>query len=248
MELLKGKTAFITGTNRGIGRACVEEFAAEGTNVIAHARKDSPEFRIWCSELAAKCGVMVTPVFFDMTDSVAMKTVVMGLVRAKTPINILVNCAGVAHGGLFQMTGMAKIREVFNVNLFAQMELTQLLLRWMMRCGPGAIVSLSSLLAFDLPAGECAYGVSKAALAAFTKTLAAETAKSGIRVNAVAPGLIDTDMAKLMEKSAEEEMLSNSAMHRLGRPDEIAKTIAFLASDASSFINGQVIKIDGGRA
>ena len=248
MADLKGKTAFITGTNRGLGKAFVEEFARCGANVIAHARKDSDEFRGVCSELGEKFGVKVMPVFFDMTDSTAMKGTVRQLIADKTPINVLVNSAGVAHGGFFRMTPMAKIREVMNINLFAQMELTQMLLRYMMRNKPAAIVNMSSLLGLDLPAGECAYGVSKAALAAFTETLAAETGPLGVRVNAIAPGLINTEMAQLMEKSAEDRMIINSALKRKGEPIEIARLAAFLASDESSYLNGQVIKIDGGRA
>lgn len=245
---LKGKTAFITGTNRGLGKAFVEVFASKGANVIAHSRKDTPAFREFLDKTASDHGVIITPVFFDMTDSVAMKAVVRSVVAAKTPVNILVNSAGVAHGGLFQMTAMDKIREVFAVNLFAHMELTQQLMRYMMRFPGGSIVNIASISGVDLKKGNCAYGVSKAALIAFTKTLAAEVAPSGLRVNAVCPGLTNTDMAGLMESKAGAEMIARSAMNRLGEPREIAEMVAFLASDAASFVNRQVICVDGGRA
>ena len=140
--MLKGKTALITGTNRGIGKALAVEFAKNGANVIAHARRETPEFVQMCADLAKEHGVSVTPLFFDMTDSDAMKTAVRNLVSAKTPIDVLVNNAGVAHGGLFQMTSMAKIREIFDVNLFSQMELTQLVLRVMVRRKGGSIVNM----------------------------------------------------------------------------------------------------------
>ena len=246
--MLKGKTAFITGTNRGLGKAFVEEFAKNRANVIAHARRETPEFVAFCKDVASSNNVMVTPVFFDMTDSLAMKNAIRGLIVAKTPVHILVNSAGVAHGGFFQMTSMAKIREVFDINLFTHMELTQLLLRWIIKVGHGSVINIASISGIDLKVGNCAYGVSKAAMIAFTKTLAAECGPLGVRVNAICPGLTATDMGAQMEEKAGKEMVARSAMNRLGRPEEIARTAVFLASDDASFVNGQIVSVDGGRA
>lgn len=245
--MLNGKTVLITGASRGIGKAMAEEFAACGASIIAHARHDTAQFQEWCNALTLRHNTTVTPVFFDMTDSEGMKSAVRRLISAKISVNVLVNNAGVAHGGLFQMTSMAIIRNIFDVNLFSQMELTQLLLRPMARQGGGSIINMGSMLGLDMPKGSCAYGLSKAALMNFTCTLAAECAPLGIRVNALAPGLVDTDMANLMEENAEKTMIAQCAMARRASPQEIARAALFLASESSSYINGQVIRINGGR-
>ncbi len=246
--MLKGKTAFITGTNRGLGKVFVEECAKNGADVIAHARKETLEFLSFLENIARTYGVKTKPVFFDMTDTEAMKNAVRQITLEKIPVNVLINSAGVAHGALLQMTAMAKIKEVFEINLFSHMQLTQLLLRYMVKSGGGSIVNIASVFGMDLQQGQCAYGLSKAALIAFTKTLAAECGANGVRVNAVAPGLTDTDMATEMEEKWQKQMIGASAMKRLARPEEIAKAVVFLASDESSFINGQVLRVDGGKA
>lgn len=244
--MLKGKTAFITGTSRGIGRAFVEEFARNGANVIAHARKETPEFLSFCAEVASAHGVSVRPVFFDMTDTSKMRDTVRNLVSAKVPVHVLVNNAGVAHSGLFQMTQVDKIKEVFEVNLFSNMALTQQLLRYIAKCGGGSVVNVASVSGIDILAGNCAYGVSKAALIAFTKTLAAECGANGVRVNAIAPGAVDTDMADLMDERSKSGKAQRCAMNRRALPQEIARAAVFLSSDNASFVNGSVLRVDGG--
>ena len=122
--MLKGKTAFITGTNRGLGKAFVEEFAKNGANVIAHARNETPGFQFFCEDIASRHGVKVTPVFFDMTDSVAMREAVRKIVVSKTPVDVLVNNAGVTDNALFQMSSEKMLRNEFEVNVFAPFMLT----------------------------------------------------------------------------------------------------------------------------
>lgn len=244
--MLKGKTAFITGTNRGIGKALVEEFAKNGADVIAHARRETPEFLSFCAEVASAHGVSVRPVFFDMTDIPKMKDAVRSLISSKVPVHILVNNAGVAHSGLFQMTPIDKIKEVFEVNLFSNMALTQQLLRYIVKCGGGSILNVASVSGIDILVGNCAYGVSKAALIAFTKTLAAECGANGVRVNAIAPGATDTDMVNQMDEKARNGKIQRCAMNRRGLPLEIARTAVFLSSDNASFVNGSILRVDGG--
>lgn len=246
--MLKNKTVLITGARGGIGRSIAKAFAQVGTNLILHSRNESAEFSEFCHCLENEYHVTVSQIYFDMTEYSAMKTVLREIVADKTPLDVLVNNAGVPHVGLFQMTSMQTIREVFEINLFAQMELTQFLLRKMVKQGKGVIVNLSSCFGLDLSTGGCAYGISKAAIAAFTKTLAAEVGPMGIRVNAVAPGLIDAGMADAMGPKSRDRMIRDCAMGRLGTPEEVAKSVVFLSSDASSYINGQILRIDGGHA
>lgn len=244
--LLKNRNVIITGTNRGIGKSMLEHFAREGANIWAHARTETEEFSEFIKIQDQNSEGTITPIYFDVTNKEQMKEQVNFIYKSTKNIDVLVNNVGVAHGGLFQMTTVDEIRSVFDVNFFAVVELTQLISRAMVRKKSGSIINLSSISGIDLHSGNCAYGVSKAALIAFTKTLSAELAFFGVRVNAIAPGLTDTDMAILMEEKSGISMLRESAMGRLARPEEIAKLAVFLASDDSSFITGQVIRCDGG--
>lgn len=244
--LFQGKTVFVTGSRRGIGRAMVEAFAKEGAHVIAHSRKRTDDFINDMESIAKTYSVTIDPIYFDMTDTKAMKEAITPFYKSKTNIDILINNAGVAHGGLFQMTPVSHIREIFEINLFSMMELTQLLTKLMVRRKSGCIINMASIAGMDLKAGNCAYGASKAGVIAFTKTLSAELAPIGIRVNAIAPGLTDTHMAEQMEEKSGKAMVMSTSMNRLGRPQEIANTALFLASDAASFITGQVLRVDGG--
>lgn len=243
---LKGKNALVTGTNRGIGRVIIEKFASQGVNIWAHARKKDEEFERRLGQLRDSYGVWIRPVYFDVTETELMKKEIMPIIKGGEKIDILVNNAGIAHGGFFSMTKIEKIKEVFDVNFFSVMELTQLILRKMMRQKSGAIINMSSIAAIHVRPGNSAYGVSKAAVKMWGETLAAEMATYGIRVNNIAPSLTDTDMACQMEAKAEERMIQNSAMKRLASPEEIANVVAFLASDEASFINGHTLIVDGG--
>jgi len=245
--VLKGKNAIVTGSNRGIGKAIVEEFAQCGCNIWACARKENPEFEAHITELAEKYGVWIKPVYFDLSSEEALKAGFKQIYREKLPVDILVNNAAMGYSAMFSLTPMQKVRKLYEVNVFSVLALTQLVLKRMVQQKSGSIVNLASVAGLEAHHGDASYGSSKAAIISFSQVLAAEMAEFGIRVNAVAPGPTDTEMIVQFAETAKGRIVDNVAMGRMARPEEIAKVVRFLASDEASFVNGQVLKVDGGK-
>lgn len=245
--MLKGKNAIVTGTRRGIGYAILEEFAKNGANVWACARRQDDNFEEEINQIAEENGVWIKPIYFDLTDSESIKSSLQLVIKEKLPIDILVNNAGISHGGLLTMTPIVKVKEVFEVNYFAQLQIMQLVVRVMMRQKSGSIVNMVSVGGIETAPGYLAYGSSKAALLYATKSVSHELGEYGIRLNAVAPGLTNTEMGNHKSNEEIQKVLNRSSLHRMANPEEIAKCVSFLASDKASFITGQVLIADGGR-
>lgn len=244
--LLSGKNVIITGTNRGIGRAMLEEFAKNGADIWAHARVETPEFIEEINNVATQYGVQIRPLCFELTDYDAMKAAVKKIMSTKLPVDALVNNAGITYNALFQMSSVDQLRNQLEVNFVSVFLFTQYISKLMTRQQKGSIINIASTAAFDGNPGKSVYGATKAAVIAMTDSIAAELGTSGVRANCIAPGITETEMLATMPEAVVEAAKANADMRRGGEPSEIAKTAVYLASDLSSYITGQTIRVDGG--
>jgi len=245
--LLKNKTAVITGSNRGIGLKMLEIFSKNGADVVACSRNLNEDFLNQIKKLKKKFNNNIFPVKLDLKNEDSVKKAFDEINSLNLDINILINNAGIIHTALYQMTSIKKLKEIFQINFFSQTIFTQYILKSMIRKKNGSIIYISSSSAIDSNLGRSAYSASKAAIISQSKTLSKELGSLNIRVNTIAPGLTSTDMMK-DNTPAEviKEVTSNLSLKRVANPEEIANLALFLASDLSSYITGQVIRIDGG--
>lgn len=237
----------ITGANRGIGKTLVEVFAANGHNVWACARKQNPDFEEQLRNLSTQHNVWVKHVYFEMTDEESLKEGLNSIFADKQPIDVLVNNAGISTVGLLSQTKVEDVKHLFDVNYFSVLRIIQLVSKKMMMKRKGCIINMASLAGIEPQPGKIAYGSSKAAIILMTQCLAKELGPLGIRVNAIAPGPIETEMIHQYNDDMLKQLASESSLRRLGKPEEIAQTALFLASEQASYINGEIIKVDGGR-
>ncbi len=247
--MLKGKNIVITGCSRGIGRVLMWECMRNGANVFACMRTDAsvhaPDFLGGVEK--ENCGGSLIPFFFDLADEQSVKAGAAEILAHKVPIHGIVNNAGTAGAkSLFLMTSIKDIRETFEVNFFGPFFLTQYLLKNMVRQRSGAVVNVSSVAAIDGVPGQFAYVSSKAAVVGATKKLAQEMETYGIRVNAVAPGVVQTDMMLQMEEKLLNETISRTSLKRTGLPEEVAGAVIYLLSDRCGNVTGQTFRVDGG--
>jgi 3-oxoacyl-[acyl-carrier protein] reductase len=245
--LLKNKNAIITGCNRGIGKSILELFASNGCNIWACSRTPSIEFDLLINELTLKYNIKITPIYFDLSDFNEIKQAIKIIFSEKKTIDILVNNAGITYNALFQMSTIEKIENVFKVNFYSQVILTQYVSKFMIKQKFGSIINIASSAAIDGNSGRSIYGASKAAVICASKSLSEELGDKGIRVNIVAPGITDTNMvSESMSQDVIDLTVNNTNLNRIGKPNDIAEAVLFLASDLSSYITGQVIRVDGG--
>ena len=245
--MLKGKNAIITGARSGIGLAALQLFAQNGCNCWAIIHREDPDFLSKIQTLEKENNVWIKPVYMELDNSDSIKQGMKDILSEKLPVDVLVNAAGIlSPNRLFTMTKMDDIRRVMDVNFFSAVELTQLVCRPMMRQRKGSIINIASIAAWGEDTSQMEYAASKAAMVIATKKLARELGSAGIRVNAVAPGLTQTKMLDVLEDEAEAQIKKGLGLHRFGTPEEIAEVCLFLASDKSSYVTGETIKVDGG--
>lgn len=237
---LKGQTAFITGSTRGIGLAIAKAFAKQGVHIILNGRRPVSEALI--AEIKA-LGVNCIGISGDISNSEEVKQMVKQA-NEFAPVTILVNNAGITNDKLMLRMNEQDFEQVLKVNLTGSFNMTQQLLKGMLKQRKGTIINISSVSGLMGNVGQANYAASKAGLIGFTKTVAREIAPRKITCNAIAPGFIETDMTSELSDKIREEMTKNIPLQHFGQVEDIANTAVFLAK--SSYITGQVINVDGG--
>ena len=243
-ELLKGKVCLVTGTSRGIGHGIIETFIAAGGIVYANAREPESIDAAVC-EMNQNYDGRVIPTYFDVTDTAAAKKAIMQIKKETGKLDVLENNAGVMKDARIGMIPHQLMEDTFEVNVFAMIELIQLAAKIMTRQKSGSIINLSSIVGVNGNIGQMVYSASKGAVIALTKTAAKELASCNIRVNAIAPGMIDTEMFRSIGEEYLQERIDNIKMGRLGTPEDVANTCLYLASDLSAYVTGQILGVDG---
>ena len=245
MKLLEGKTAIITGGTRGIGRAVALRFAQEGANIAFTGRSYNDNMKEVEAEIA-KLGVQSKGYAFDASNFEEAHKIVEQIKEDFGKIDVLINNAGITKDGLMMRMTEDQWDSVINVNLKSAFNLTHAITPIMMRQKSGSIINMSSVVGLTGNAGQANYSASKAGLVGLTKSMAKEIGSRGIRVNAIAPGFILTDMTGELSEEVRNRWAEQIPLRRGGTPEDVANTALFLASDLSLYVTGQVISVCGG--
>ena len=240
---IKNKNIFVTGSTRGIGKAIALQFAKAGSNLIINGRSEISEDLL--AEFTA-FGVKAVGISGDISKSEDAKRMVAEAVEALGSVDILVNNAGITRDGLSLKMSEEDFDAVLKINLTGAFNMTQAVLKPMTRARQGAIINISSVVGLVGNAGQANYAASKAGLIGLTKSIAREVAARNVRVNAVAPGFIESDMTEVLSDKVKDMMNGQIPMKRFGNPEEVATVVQFLAEQ--EYITGQVLSIDGGMA
>ena len=240
---LTGKTALVTGASGGIGEAVARALHAQGATVVLHGTR-AEKLEALQKDLGARAFALAV----DLSDRDAVAGLVDAASALAGPISILVNNAGITRDGLLMRMKDDDWDSVLEVNMTASMSLCRAAMRGMMKARTGRIISISSVVGVTGNAGQTNYAASKAGMIGFSKSLAAEVASRGLTVNVVAPGFIETPMTDVLDEPQKSALLTRVPAGRLGHADEIAATVAFLASDEAAYITGATLHVNGGMA
>ena len=243
--MLKGKVCIVTGGSRGIGKAITQVFASNGAIVYAvDIRTGTVEE--WSEEFNSTVSGEVRSLYFDVSDEKAVKEGIMQIKKECGHIDGLVNNAGIEFNELIGMISRDNMEKMFSVNVYGTINMLQIVSRIMSRqeCG-GSIVNITSMTALRGNKGQLVYSATKGAVISLTKSAAKELAEKKIRVNAIAPGLTNTDMMKQADPEKLKSRINNICMGRLAEPEDIAKACLFMVSDLSTYVSGQVLAVDG---
>ena len=239
---LENKKALVTGASRGIGKAITNRFLLEGAEVWGIGTREPDDLQLRIKEAGGKFRWVTA----DLSELNKVEEVIESCVKESGGFDILVNNAGITKDNLsFRMT-LEEWQKVLDINLSAAFLVARVAARGMIRKRAGSIINMTSVVGIHGNAGQANYAASKAGLIGMTKSLALETASRGVRVNAVAPGYVATDMTAALPAEVQETLLAHIPLKRIGAPEDIAAAVLFLASDESSYITGQVLPVDGG--
>lgn len=243
--LVKNKIVYITGASRGIGQATAILFATHGAQLVLHAREEDGLAET-LEKVARVSNIEPLVVAYDVKDTNSIKTAIQTIRKEKGKLDVLINNAGIMEESLLGMMREEMVEHTFQVNLQSVLYHMQYASRLMMKQRSGSIINVSSIIGVNGSEGNTVYAASKAGVIGATKSASKELAPYQIRVNAVAPGFIETDLTNHYKDERLEKVVNSISMKRMGTPAEVANGMLFLASDLSTYVTGQIIGVDGG--